>query len=397
MRDKARMNRSSTIDDVLRDAVATGAVPGVVATAADRGGVIYAGAWGRRGVADATAMTVDTIFWIASMSKAVTTVAAMQLVEEDVLALDDPLDGLLPELAGRPLLEGFAADGTPRLRAATRPLTLRHLLTHTSGFASDIWNADIGRYMAHAGLPRIVSGRRRALEAPLVAEPGDRWEYGIGIEWAGKAIEAASGMTLAAWLRERLFAPLGMEDTTFVLHDGQRTRRAAMHARTADGGLAPIDLELPTDPEVFMGGAGLFSTAADYLRFTRMILGRGELEGVRVLREETVATMAQNQIGDLVVGPLRSVLPTYANDADLLPGMRKDWGLGFLISTAPGPAGRAAGSLAWAGLANTYYWIDPAHGVTGVVLTQILPFADPAALVLLEGFERAVYAARGGA
>ncbi len=320
----------------------------------------------------------------------------MQLVERGKLSLDEPLGTLLPELAAPQVLEGFAADGTPRLRPARRPITLRLLLSHTAGFCYSIWNADMLRYQEQAGIPSITECANAALNLPLVFEPGERWEYGINIDWAGKAVEAASGQRLEGYLRANIFGPLGMNDSGFVLGAAQRERLAGMHARNPDGSLAVIPFEMPQEPEFYMGGGGLYSTGRDYLTFLQMLLHDGSFNGAQILRPETVAEMARNQIGDLTVGLLKTAIPASSNDAEFFPGMVKKWGLGYMITTEEAPTGRSAGSVAWAGLANTYYWLDPVKRVTGVILTQLLPFVDPAALGLFERFERAIYASRGG-
>lgn len=385
---------TAAIDALLENAVTAGDVPGVVALAADDRGVIYQGAFGRRGRDGEAPMTPDSVFWLASMTKAITSVAAMQLVEEGKLALDAPIARVLPELAERPVLEGFDDAGQPRLRPARQPITLRHLLTHTAGFGYDMWNAEIGRVMAQAGVPHAISRRRAALQTPLLFDPGERWTYGVNTDFVGRAVEAVSGRTLQAHFRDHILGPLGMNDTDFILTPAARARRVLMHQRQADGSLAPIDFE-PTEPlEFFMGGGGLFGTAGDYLRFLRMLLAGGTLDGVRILRPETVALMAENQIGDLEAGILRSVQPALSNDVDFFPGMRQKWGLGFLINTEDSPQGRKAGSLAWAGLGNTYFWIDRTANLTGVILMQILPFADQKAVALYGAFERALYQGR---
>ncbi|WP_114910624.1 serine hydrolase domain-containing protein [Acidibrevibacterium fodinaquatile] len=385
---------TAAIDALLENAVTAGDVPGVVALAADDRGVIYQGAFGRRGRDGEAPMTPDSVFWLASMTKAITSVAAMQLVEEGKLALDAPIARVLPELAERPVLAGFDDAGQPRLRPARQPITLRHLLTHTAGFGYDMWNAEIGRVMAQAGVPHAISRRRAALQTPLLFDPGERWTYGVNTDFVGRAVEAVSGRTLQAHFRDHILGPLGMNDTDFILTPAARARRVLMHQRQADGSLAPIDFE-PTEPlEFFMGGGGLFGTAGDYLRFLRMLLAGGTLDGVRILRPETVALMAENQIGDLEAGILRTVQPALSNDVDFFPGMRQKWGLGFLINTEDSPQGRKAGSLAWAGLGNTYFWIDRTANLTGVILMQILPFADQKAVALYGAFERALYQGR---
>jgi methyl acetate hydrolase len=383
-------------DQVLQGGVESGEVPGVVALAANDSGTLYEGAFGKREMGGSADMTVDSVFWIASQTKAITTVAAMQLVEQGKLGLDSPAGDVVPELAAPQILDGFDADGSPRLRPATRPVTLRQLLTHTAGHVYDIWNADMLRYHEMHGIPGIIECRRVTLANPLAFEPGSRWEYGINIDWAGQMVERVSGQHLEDYFREHIFGPLGMLDTTFTLSASQRSRLVSMHARGADGSLTPIAFEVPQEPEFFMGGGGLYSTGPDYLRFERMLLGRGTLDGAQVLRPETVDEMFRNQIGDLTVGRLATAVPQSSNDAEFFPGLLKRWGLGFMINVDEAPTGRSAGSLAWAGLGNTYYWIDPTKRVAGIILTQILPFADEKVLRLFSDFESAIYASTDG-
>ena len=385
----------TVMDDVLEQAVITGRVPGVVAAAADRSGAIYEGAFGLRASGGDAPMTTDTVFWIASMTKALTSVAAMQQVEQGKLDLDEPIGRRIPELANPVVLDGFDADGAPQLRPARRPITLRHLLSHTAGFTYEIWNADMARYARGNDLPGIIECKNACLTLPLIADPGDRWEYGIGIDWAGKAVELVSGLSLNEYLRTHIFEPLGMADTGFVLRPDQRERQARMHLRTGETSFDVIDFEIPQAPEFFMGGGGLYSTGPDYLRILRALLGDGALDGARILKPETVVQLGENQIGDLHVTRLVTVDPVSSNDAEFFPGMPKKWGLAYMISTEQAPTGRGAGSLAWAGLANTYFWLDPASGVTGLIMTQILPFADTAVLDTFGEFERAIYDAAG--
>ena len=389
------MPNTSTIDQVLANAVQAGDVPGVVATAADADGVIYQGAFGRRSLAGDAAMSMDTVFRIASMTKAVTATAAMQLVEQGRLALDQPAGEVVPLLAHPQVLEGFDADGKPRLRPARRPVTLRNLLTHTAGFVYDTWNANLARYAEVTGLPAARTGKLAALNAPLGFEPGERWEYGINIDWAGRMVEAASGENLEAYMQAHIFAPLGMRDSSFDPRPEWSSRLAQVHARQPDGSLQPIETPPPpADREFYPGGGGLFSTARDYLVFLQMLLHGGEHGNARVLRPETVALMAQNHMGELNVRPLTSFNPRMSNNAEFFPGMPKKWGLSFLINTQAAATGRSAGSLAWAGLNNTYFWLDPTKQVAGVLMTQILPFADRTVLDLLDHFEGAIYASR---
>jgi methyl acetate hydrolase len=389
------MSELPQIDEVLRAATERGDVPGVVAMAATRERPVYQGAFGTRALPDGPAMTAASVFWIASMTKAITSTAAMQLVERGKLSLDSPIAGVLPELAAPQVLEGFDAAGEPKLRPARRPITLRHLITHTAGFVYDIWCAEMGRYMEKNGVPGIISCENAALMLPLVFDPGERWDYGINIDWVGKAVERASRQRLGDYFAEHIFGPVGMKDAGFALTPERRARLVGMHARGEDGSLGPIPFELPQEPEFQMGGGGLYGTAADYLAFERLFLTEGRADGRQVLRPETVRLMSQNAMGNLDVRLLKTAVPAYSNDAEFFPGMVKKWGLGFMISTEAVPGGRGPGSLAWAGLGNTYFWIDPAKGIAGVILMQLIPFADPKALRLLDGFEKAVYATLG--
>jgi methyl acetate hydrolase len=382
---------ASGLDQVLERAVEAGEVPGVVALAADDGGVVYQGAFGKRVSGGDQDMTLDTLVWIASMTKAVTSVAAMQLVEQGRVSLDEPLSERVPELGAVQVLDGFDTAHTPRLRAPRRPITLRHLLTHTAGFVYDIWNADMLRYQEHAGIPGIIECKNVTLHIPLAFDPGDRWDYGINIDWVGKTVERLSGQSLDDYFREHIFGPLGMADTGFVIGAPQRSRLAGMHVRQPDGSLQAVAFEVPQEPEFFMGGGGLYSTGPNYLTFLRMLLGGGQLGRARVLRPATVEEMGKNQIGELSVGLLKTSVPGSSNDAEFFPGMVKKWGLGYMINTEAAPTGRSANSLAWAGLANTYFWLDPTRRITGVIMTQILPFADARVLGLFEQFERAIY------
>ena len=268
---------------------------------------------------------------------------------------------------------------------------MRHLLTHTSGFSYETWNPDVGRFVQHAGLPSTGGGKRAALNLPLVFDPGERWEYGINTDWVGLAVEAAARQPLDAYCREQIFAPLGMHDTGFASSAEQRGRQARVHRRQPDGTLEPLSLEAPVDPEFHSGGGGLFSTGPDYLTFLRMLLQGGRYREAEILQPQTVALMAQNHIGELSAGVMQSAQPERSNHVDFFPGMERRWGLGYMITTEPVPGGRKAGSLTWAGIFNSYYWLDPASRVAGLMLTQILPFADPTVLRLFAEFERGVY------
>lgn len=380
-------------DKLLKDAVSKGDVPGVVAAATDAKGTTYEGGFGKRVLGEAAEMTPDTVAWIASMTKAITGAAAMQLVEKGKLSLDMPAKEMIPALGEVEVLEGFDAAGKPRMRNAKRDITLRHLLTHTAGFGYDIWSAEVGQYMEAHGIPGIVSCQNKALTTPLLFDPGERWFYGINMDFAGKMVEAASGQKLGAYMRDNIFGPLGMDDTAFRISDSMRQRLARIHHRGADGGLTPDPtIEVPQEPEFEMGGGGLYSTAVDYLKFVRMMLNQGRSgKGEAVLKPATVAEMSKNAMGDSKVCLLKTAAPPFSNDAEFFPGMDKTWGLSFMINNEDAPTGRSAGSLAWAGLANTYFWIDQKKGVGGVYVTQVLPFVDVKALPLFHAFESVVY------
>jgi methyl acetate hydrolase len=385
------MSLQSEADALLQGAVASGDVPGVVAVATSRDRTIYEGGFGERVLGGGIAMTPDTVGWIASMTKALTGTAAMQLVEQGKLDLDRPAAEWVPQLSAAAVLEGFDDAGQPKTRPPRRPITLRHLLTHTAGFGYEIWSEEIIRHQEAKGIPGIISCQNAALGTPLLFDPGERWHYGINIDFAGKMVEAVSGKRLGAYMQEHIFEPLDMGDTAFRLRPDMRARLAKIHQRGDDDGFAPLDLEIPQEPEFEMGGGGLYGTAVDYLKFVRMILNLGAANGHRVLQPETVELMAQNQMGACRVSLLRTAMTPLSNDAEFFPGMPKTWGLTFMINTEEAPTGRSAGSLAWGGLANSYFWIDPKKGVGGVYLTQILPFADKKSVPLFLEFERTVY------
>jgi CubicO group peptidase (beta-lactamase class C family) len=365
----------------------------VIATAANDRGILYEGAFGRRDLTQTAPMTTDTVVWIASMTKAITSAAVMQLVERGKLALDAPAAAIVPELNAAKVLEGFDAAGQPRLREPKRQMTLRQLLTHTAGYSYEIFNSLIAQYQAATNTPGITTCTNAALTTPLLFDPGDRWEYGINIDWAGKMVEAVSGQRLDRYLQQNILGPLGMSDTSFKLSPSQRARLASVHQRGPDGVLAPIEFEIPQEPEFCMGGGGLYGTVGDYLKFAQMIMRGGSLNGTTVLRPETVDLMSQNHIGPLEVGVIKTAIPALSNDVELFPGMSKKWGLSFIINTQPLPTGRSANSLAWAGLANTYFWIDRTKQVCGVFASQVLPFYDAAVVDLLVKFETEVYRA----
>lgn len=384
------MSLRSTIESTLQSGVERGAVAGVTVAVTGRDGPMYEGGFGERALGGGVAMTPDTVCMIASMTKAVTGTAAMQLVEQGKLDLDAPAARWAPYLGEVQVLERFDAAGNPVMRPPKRPITLRHLLTHTAGFGYARWSALINRYSKQEKLPNAYTGDIRGLKTPLVFDPGERWLYSIGIDWAGKVIEGACGQKLGTYVRENVLAPLGMTSTDYRISPEMRARLAKIHQRK-DGALIPIDLVRQQDPVVENGGGGLYSTAGDYAKFMQMILNKGTGNGNRLLKPETVEMMSRNQMGDCRVTMLPTTDPSGSLDAEFFPGLPKTWGLTFMVNEEPAPTGRSAQSLAWAGLANSYFWIDPAKGIAGVFMAQVFPFVDEAALALYYDFENAVY------
>jgi methyl acetate hydrolase len=387
------MRNGALIDSALSAAVGGGRIAGLVAAAADEHDTIYQSSFGRKNISVSERMTTDAVFRIASMTKAITGACAMQLIEQGKLSLDQPAKEILPFLSDTRVLFGFDPQDRPLLRAPRTEITLRNLLTHTAGFVYDIWNDAMSRYVRITDLPPARSGKLLALTAPLNFDPGERWEYGINIDVVGRMVEIASGVDLETYMQRHIFAPLGMTDTSFNQRPDWDGRLTTVHSRQEDGSLEPV-IQPPAavvDREFYPGGGGLFSTASDYLRFLRALMNGGELDGNRILKPETVTLMAQNHMGDLDVRPLPTQNPALSNPVDLFPDMRKKWGLTFLINTEAGPAGRSAGSLSWAGLQNTYFWLDPVKKIAGVLMTQTLPFADPTVLEALDAFESALY------
>ncbi len=385
----------SHIDAMLRAATSAGEVPGIVALATTDHDIVYEGTFGRRRLHEGPAMTRDTVFRIASMVKLITSVAALQLVEQDKLSLDAPVPDIDPAIGSPQVLDGFDAKGMPQLRPAKRPISLRHLLTHTSGLSYRLWDAKAARYAK--SIDRLSAAERsRAPHTLLMFDPGERWQYGPSIDWVGRLVESISGEPLDAYFRNHILDPLAMHDTAFVISPEQRSREASAHRRGPSGSLAPQPMEQQhSERKSFSGGGGIYSTAPDYLTLIRMLLRGGSVDGVRILRPETVALMDQNQIGRIEAGVLKTTVPALSNDVDFFPGVSLKWGFGHMINMQPIHDGRSAGSLTWAGLLNTYYWIDPGRRLAAVFMTQVLPFADKRALRVYRQFERGIYAAMG--
>ena len=395
--------------DAVLDGVVSGSprVPGVAAVATDREGVIYAGARGER-VLGGDAFTTDTVVAIFSTTKAIGGTACLQLVEQGDLDLDAPAKEYVPRIGGLQVLEGLDDDGSPRLRAPKSDITTRQLLTHTAGLTYDFFNETYTRLANEQGQPWVVDASYASIETPLLFDPGEQWEYGSNIDWAGLVVEGITGKRLGEVFAERILGPLGMDSTAFSMTPAMRERMATIHAREdSDGSLIPLPgVELPPDPEIHMAGHGLYGTAEDYAKFIRMWLNDGAGPGgEQILRPETVEMACRNHLPEgMFIKMLpglgatevaKTVLPVsnprLSNDAEFFPGMPKTWALSFMINEEEAPTGRPAGALAWAGLANLYFWIDRANGVGGFWATQIFPFADPTSVGGFLDFEKAVY------
>lgn len=373
----------SKLDEVLREGIRQRKIPAVVAAVATAEKTIYTGAFGVRDSASSTPVTASSIFGIASMTKAITTAAALQLVEQGKLTLDEPVSKWIPAFAKLQVLDGFDAHGKAILRTAVKPITLRLLLSHTSGLAYDLWDEKLLRYYKEA--PRNSS------IGPLMTEPGTRWEYGTSIDWTGRLVETISKETLEAYFQKNILQPLGMKDTSFIMTDEKFPRRVNTWRRQGRSALQDDARKMPNRPTAFNGGGGLDSTAGDYVRFMQMILNDGKLGNVKILKPETVAMMRANQTGELGAGKMKTTAPDRSSDVDFHPGVEDRFTLGFLMNPVAYEGGRSAGSLAWAGIANTFYWIDPQKSMCAVVMMQFLPFCDAEAMGLLRDFERTVY------
>jgi CubicO group peptidase (beta-lactamase class C family) len=338
---------------------------------------------------------MDSVFRIASMTKAVTSVAAMQLVEQGLLGLDTPVAEYIPSFADLQVLEGFdEANGQPRLRTPAAPPTVRQLLSHTAGFGYEIWNPMLQQAVARGAAQSLFAPDDQYLQAPLVFDPGTEWQYGINTDWLGRLVEILRDASLEQVFSDQICEPLGMNDTHFSLPNEKVSRLVAQNDRQADGVLVERPRESPPRISAFRGGDGLYSTAPDYACFLQALLNGGEHNGARILSDQTVAVMGQNQIGNVEVGASYSVDKELSNDFELFPGSVNRFGLGFLINGKPVASGRAAGSLTWAGIHNTYFWIDPSSEVCAVLMTQILPFFDDKVLAILDAFELEIYAGR---
>ena len=385
---------TKSFDSVLNGVVdGNTRVPGVVAMVTDRKGNIYEGAAGVRDLSTNAPMTTDSVFAIFSTTKAITGTCVLQCVEEGLLDLDAPAKNYAPALGKLQVLDGFDNSGNPITRAPKRDVTTRMLMLHTAGFGYDFFNAQYNRLAEDHGQPSVITASRGSIETPLLFDPGDQWEYGTNIDWAGQVVEGVRGKRLGEVMKDHVFDPLGMSDIGFVMNPSMASRRATIHLRGQDGSLDPqTDLVLTQEPEVDMGGHGLYSTVDEYMKFIRMWLNDGDGANGRVLKKETVAMAVKNGLKDhQKVVALPGVIPWLSNEAEFFPGLKKSWSFTFMVNDEQAPTGRPANSICWAGLANLYCWIDQNNRIGGFWATQILPFADASSFGGYIDFESTAY------
>jgi methyl acetate hydrolase len=369
----------SAIRALLDGAVSKGAIHGIAALVVDRDGELFHHAAGEA--------NARTIFRNASMTKAVATTAALQLMEQGKFGLDDTVESILPEFGELKVLDGFDADDKPRLRAPASKATIRQLMTHSSGLGYFFLSENLARYHAVTGAPHVFSGLKASISVPLAHDPGTAWEYSVGTDWLGLVVEKVSGHSLATYVKQHVYEPLRMNDSTFAPNAEQKSRLMRIMQRQADGKLEPSVLDLPAVSEWEAGGHGSYGTIQDYGRFVQSWLN----DGRGILKPATAQMAVQDHLGKIKLPELlKSQMPVLSNDVPSLP-FKQSWGLGFHLMLDNVPGARSAGSADWAGVFNSYYWIDRTKGVGGVLMTQMLPFFDPAVIEALMGFEGAVY------
>jgi len=372
---------TAALSTFLTDATTRGDVPGVVVTVVSKDGVLYHEAFGKSSTLRNTPMAKDTIFNIASMTKAVTSVAIMMLADEGKVKLDDDVAKYLPKYKDPVVISKFnAADASYETRPAKRPITIRHLLTHTSG---------IGYGFASQTVATLQKTGKTELDIPLLFDPGESWAYGASTRVLGSVVEVISGQKIDAFLESRIFKPLGMQDTAYLVPQAKYPRVVAVNQRGADGTFTerPAQAMIPAQVQ---GDGGLYSTASDYGLFLRLLLNRGRLGAARILNEKTVKTMFENHTGSVVVQPQKSTILSLSRDFPVGAGEDK-WGLGFQLARTKRPNMRSPGSGTWAGIFNTHFFIDPAREIGVIVMMQTLPFYDEASMKVYAGVEEIVY------
>jgi CubicO group peptidase (beta-lactamase class C family) len=373
---------SAAISSALKTATDRGDVPGVAVAVVNKDGVLYNEAFGKSRTLTSTPMAKDTIFNMASMTKPVTSIAIMMLVDEGKLKIDDEVAKYLPKWKDPLVISTFnEADASYQTRPAKRPITIRHLLTHTSG---------IGYGFSSPTLTKIMAKEKKTeLDLPLLFDPGESWAYGASTRVLGHLVEAISAQKIDAFLASRILQPLGMHDTGYLVPPEKISRVVAVNARGTDGKF--VERPMPTTlPAQVQGDGGLYGTTTDYGLFLRMLLNRGTLNGKRILSERSVKTIFENHMGSVVVQPQESANQTLSRNFPV--GAGKDrWGLGFQLAAEKQADRRSPGSGTWAGIFNTHFFIDPSKEIGVVVMMQTLPFYDEASMKVYAGVEEAVY------
>jgi len=394
----------AALDARLAQSVADQDYAGIVAVLAKGGEVAHFKAYGVQSgdAKTGTPMTQDSIFRIFSMTKPVTGVALMQLYEKGLWQLDDPITKFIPEFEnlqvltwkdGKPVMQG----GKPVLAKPTRPATMRELMAHTAGFGYGLGGTDPvnnafrdQKVLASANLDEMIT---KLKDIPLLYEPGTRWSYSVSVDVQGYIVQKLSGQKFGDYLQANIFTPLGMNDTSFTLTEDKKPRFADVYAWNKDKNALEVNVGRPDlanyDPSNQMeeGGAGLVSTAHDYLRFTQMLLNKGTLAGKQILKPESVALMAENHIGELGI---------FSDGTSANPGRPgQKFGLDFAIYTDPvagnNPYGK--GAYYWSGIAGTIFWVDPVNDLTYVAMVQNLNGARPGAMNLRDESGRLIQAA----
>ena len=375
-------NGAAVLDRALAEALADSDLPGMVALVTSGDSVLYRRALGVTGVGSNKPMVTDGIFRIHSMTKPITSLALMMLVERGEVDLDAPASRYLADLREREVL--VSVDTTEN-RALTRPpsreITVRDLLRHTSGFAYTFSNHELLAMEENGG----IGGRAQ----PILHDPGERWTYGVGTAFVGWIVEEISKQALPDFLRAEIFEPLGMNDTSFNLGPSEIDRLVDL-ARRVDG----VVTSGPRPDSLVgqgRGDGGLVSTADDYARFIQLILGRGELDSVRLLSEAAVEEMSRNQLEGITVIEQPGAIPNLSRPFPPTGAGQDGFSLAFQVSTEEVEDRRRPGSLSWSGLGNAHFWVDPTTGIGVVLLFQIFPFYDEAVLDVMNRFEKVLY------
>lgn len=392
----------SQLDVILEKYTAPDKLPCALGAVVTRDkGLVYLGGSGLKDVEDASSKTnLDSTLAFFSCTKAVTTTALLQLLERGLIdSIDDPVEKYVPEIKDIQVLEGFDANNKPILRAPINKPTLRHLLTHTTGFSYTFFSHAYKQLFDASASPNILKSSWEEFKTPLLFEPGTKWHYGVNTDWVGKVVYEVSQMSLGDYCKENIFDPLGADSLTFEKSASQHSDSVELHQRAPDGTIAPLKGILTKKPSFHPGGHGLYGTLTDYMKFLEIFLheGRSPTTGAQILKPETIRNYSfANLLPENVQieSTLQHSQPEFSNKVDLFDTIPKDkqgWTASFHKIDIPLPTGRGAGSYSWAGLPNLYYWIDPAKGIAGMFSTQLFPFSDTTALQGLQEFETEVY------